>query len=647
MILSIKRVSPAKLILVLGLSLVSTILSAEIKIDKAGYLLRISDDGARIIELTAKKTDKTFVRDAAVWNMKLNSDATLDSKRFLASGGSFSHEKNENSLTLKYSSKERSFDVVFDVSDNQQLEYRVKNLKNNSGAICFLSVPANFAFPLADMKRFLYPTQANWSMGICFLPSFFEKRSEENVIYKTAAAPFNGMEKLFGSKTVPISNKEFKQKSHVTTTQYGKSFYNEAEKNELQQAQGRITIRQSRQGGLDLVFLCMLNDPNPLLLGTRFGGKGFLFQMQGANQNGSQREVYMGSIFHSTVSALLRNHPELLKGKKIILLDYPNTPKLVTGFDPVSLDLFDWHNNLKKLEKKFGIHYAVAGNIGELRAALNSDAAGMIVNPYGNIFPSAEPEKFAADLAAIKSYVKRGGIWWESGSRSFDTLLRKTYFSEYDRQARYPSAAADYACAEYGTGSIALFGVQPTMRFPYDRERAAIPAAYDLRGSAKGAAFDHQWVLWVDARSKKLWNSSPYRISFRYATPREGLAEYEKTLELNSKLADKVKPAEKLEKMKNSMLICAWHESATENERSFAVMPPDNIAHFIGALASRFDANYPEHLPPDPKWGTMDDLRKMVEFGHKCGHFVMPYTNTTWWLPHENGKPSPSMAKWM
>lgn len=628
------------------LCLTALFLRADISIDRKAYSIRISDDGAKMLGIRNKITGTDFASNCDMWEMTLNGAGKINSSSFLNTPekGKFHYKIEKDTLTLQYHSEKCSFDIVFDLHEND-FEYRVMNLKNNGPAITRVTVPAHFTFPLNKMKRFVYPTQANWSMGICFLPSFFEKRTEDDVIYKTKRAPFDGMEKMFNSRTIGIPNKEFKQKSYVIPTSAGERFYNAEEKKNLLRAECRISYRQSNPEAFELKLLRNQNDEKPLLLATRLEGKGLFFQMQSINQNGTQRRPFMEAILFNTASALKRHEPELFRDKKLILIDYPNVPAMVTGFDPVSYDMSDWHYSFPRLGKQLNMPVGTVGNIESLRAALRDPDVGVIINPYGNIFPSAEPEKFAEDLEAIRAYVRRGGIWWESGVRCFNTLFRKNYYAEYDREARYPSAAADFACAEYVDGSIALFGVQPTMRFPYDRERAAIPKSYDLRGSEGGAQFTHHWVTWVDGKSKKLWNSTPYRIMFSCKTPREGLVAYEATLELNKKLEDKVKP-EILERLKRAMLICAWYENVEDNIRAFKKMPPNNIAHFIGALASRFDANYPEHLPPDPKWGTLEDLRRMVEEGHKLGHLVMPYTNTTWWLPHEKGALSPSQQKW-
>jgi hypothetical protein len=161
--------------------------------------------------------------------------------------------------------------------------------------------------------------------------------------------------------------------------------------------------------------------------------------------------------------------------------------------------------------------------------------------------------------------------------------------------------------------------------------------------------FTHYWALLACDKYPKPWESSVYRIDFSCKDPKEGIAKYKKSLEITRTLAEKasVKDPALLPRLKNAMLICVWREKAADYMRTFPLVPPNNIAHFIGALWSRFDSNYPEHLPPGKKWGTPADLTRMLEIGHQCGDLMMPYTNTTWWCPDESRTPSPSMRKWM
>src|SRR5439155_8791529 len=43
------------------------------------------------------------------------------------------------------------------------------------------------------------------------------------------------------------------------------------------------------------------------------------------------------------------------------------------------------------------------------------------------------------------------------------------------------------------------------------------------------------------------------------------------------------------------------------------------------------DQSDPDFLPPDPVWGTTDDLRGAVADAHALGLLVMPYLNVSWW----------------
>ncbi|MDR0932553.1 MAG: LamG domain-containing protein [Victivallales bacterium] len=637
-----------KLFLTCIACLLGVFLYAEIRVDKPGYAIRISDDGTKLIGISAKASGKTLAANVDLWEMILRDDAKTGPKAFLnsANKGKFSHKQTDDKLTLQYRSAARSFDIVFYLQD-QEFNIQVENLVNTKDVVRFVAVPAKWTFPLDNMKRFVFPSQANWSMGICFLPSFFEKRPENDAIYKTTAAPFNGMQRLFNSTTVRVNEPNSRMQSWAVVTEQGKAFYSPEEQQDLSK-NGFLRIRnkQSNPKAFELGLIRNQNQEIPFLIGTQFGGKGYLFQFQFVQQNATRRDAMVESIIFNTMSALRRKSGDLINNKSFVLIDYPNMLPMVNGSDPVSLNINDWRRLTKKYSKKFGIELRTVTNLADLRSVLSDGTVGTILNPYGNVFPSDDAANFGSDLDAVKNFVKKGGIWWEVGSRSFDTLLRKEYFASYDRQGRYPSAAADYACAEYGDNqTVALFGVQPTMRFPYDKERAAIPKAYALRGEPTGATFVHQWVSWVDAKSTRPWNSSHYRVSFKHSDAQQGIYAYEKTLELNRKLEDKVKP-EVLKKLKNSMLINFWHDDAASDIRSCKILPKNNIAHFIGALASRFDANYPEHLPPSPHWGTYDDLRELIKVAHDNGHLIMPYTNTTWWLPHENGNLSPSMEKW-
>jgi len=67
------------------------------------------------------------------------------------------------------------------------------------------------------------------------------------------------------------------------------------------------------------------------------------------------------------------------------------------------------------------------------------------------------------------------------------------------------------------------------------------------------------------------------------------------------------------------------------DELIFKIMPSPLIYHFCGFQRGGFDQSLPDLLPPEPAWGTTEDLTGMVNKLHQRGNLFMPYTNPTWW----------------
>jgi hypothetical protein len=45
----------------------------------------------------------------------------------------------------------------------------------------------------------------------------------------------------------------------------------------------------------------------------------------------------------------------------------------------------------------------------------------------------------------------------------------------------------------------------------------------------------------------------------------------------------------------------------------------------------KHDAMYPDFLPPNPLWGTTDQMKDFVSYAHQKGSLVYPYVNFSWW----------------
>jgi len=60
-------------------------------------------------------------------------------------------------------------------------------------------------------------------------------------------------------------------------------------------------------------------------------------------------------------------------------------------------------------------------------------------------------------------------------------------------------------------------------------------------------------------------------------------------------------------------------------------LPSPSLLHLCGYMRGGHDSNFPDYLPPDPRLGTLEELRTLVAASRARGVLVMPYTNPTWW----------------
>ncbi len=60
-------------------------------------------------------------------------------------------------------------------------------------------------------------------------------------------------------------------------------------------------------------------------------------------------------------------------------------------------------------------------------------------------------------------------------------------------------------------------------------------------------------------------------------------------------------------------------------------IPYPGLLHPVGYMPGGHDHSYPDFIPPDPQWGSTQDLAAMFKQAQAMGFLVMPYINPTWW----------------
>jgi len=76
----------------------------------------------------------------------------------------------------------------------------------------------------------------------------------------------------------------------------------------------------------------------------------------------------------------------------------------------------------------------------------------------------------------------------------------------------------------------------------------------------------------------------------------------------------------------------AWIKRPFKEVKEFLkTLPSPTLVHIVSFWPKGFDQNYPDYLPPNKAYGTLQDLKDLDDTAHKQGLLVMPYTNPTWW----------------
>ncbi len=199
--------------------------------------------------------------------------------------------------------------------------------------------------------------------------------------------------------------------------------------------------------------------------------------------------------------------------------------------------------------------------------------------------------------------------------------------------AAYPSkgAFADYLALDLGRGSLALYSVNPA---PAPLAPVELGFTHARAGACGGASFclRHAFATWITPG--RSWLSPVVRI--RTGDPVErsildyrganGIDGYPSAAaKLGARLWTLARaPLVKIDPAKGLPPLSQWAPA-------LARLPSPALLHPAGLQAGGFDANDPDFLPPDPRWGTQDDFEAAIADAHRLGQLVMPYLNAGWW----------------
>lgn len=389
-----------------------------------------------------------------------------------------------------------------------------------------------------------------------------------------------------------------------------------------------VRLTPSRPFGRGQAEIALLRHNDDVVFGgSRFGGKGAFFRW-GAFIPGAKADRTIMEVTVAMVRRLLDGKRLEGKRRKVALIAlHSESPAL-----PV---LSDWMTLLK--ENVPGVE--LIEGAADLEAAIRSPETAVIINPYNEYGIATPGESLPEFMKQLKEYVRAGGYWFDTSGYSFYYQLSPAPYLSSGLNSS-PGSVADFFHLGLAGRNAALYAVQPTTWRPFaaldDSRLVFQPSAYELGGEPRGGFLDRAFVVY--AEPGKTFRTPVSRLRF-HADALESLRHFVRDNRISRRLEDKTSP-ELIEKVRNSVLfhpVDGKPSTAKGIREVLPLLPVPCVVHVSQYLKGSFDKEYPDHLPPNRWWGTMDDFRTLVTDIKRHGMLFMPYTNNTWWGDHPRG----------
>ncbi|MCX6906953.1 MAG: DUF6259 domain-containing protein, partial [Verrucomicrobia bacterium] len=487
------------------------------------------------------------------------------------------------------------------------------------------AVPARLRFDPDALERFITPANGNNGVGMALRPAFFKLQSEDEPAgwrYVTAGA--RGYVSLYGSSLRMRDVHDAPVPLRVTPE--GREWFGSGLAKRVEGAQATAN-RTPAKGQADLVLAD--SDNGAYFSASHLGGAGALWRVGGFVGDKEQRLVI--TMVKATVEKL---GAKAVAGRaKLGLISLAAGPQRGGGTAMAVQDMLTALRASKAVaDGKLALIELRSPR--EMLAALESREFLAIVNPYGEGLPAANDDGLPAAVVAIGKFVRGGGNWFEVGGYPFHAALRPVRWMSFS--APYPPAFADFMHLDTRGGSASLYGVQPMRWKPWagakNLDAVFAPGKLGCGGDERGGWCERGFATFVEAGNS--WRTPVVRLAVGKSAEKS-LRDYCEANQIKRKLGEKM-PADVLAKFKKSVLVY-YAGNCAEKLAHLDQLPAPALVHFADYLKGGFDKEYPDHLPPNPKFGTPAQFREFFDRCHALGHLVMPYTNPTWWCDHPKG----------
>lgn len=364
----------------------------------------------------------------------------------------------------------------------------------------------------------------------------------------------------------------------------------------------------------------------PFLAGARLGGTGALWRF------GGELDESSAGLAVDAAGALIRFQAAADPGRTVValvsLLNGPPQGAFANG------SVARWRERLERIAGERRLQFVQLRTADEMLAAARRTDVLAIVNPYGEWLPVPAGREIVDAVDVIAAFVRAGGHWFETGGYSFHAALRPSLHLRIETP--YPPAFSDFLHLDSESGAASLYGVQPRTWEPWagarDRRAILVPGRIGVGADDRGGWCEHAFATWVPPGV--VWTSPVVRM----ATGRDalqGLRDYAAANRIDRPLSAKL-PPERLAFFRRALLL-KLDGTAAEKTAALDRLPAGTLIHFSDYLKGGFDKEYPDHLPPHPRFGTPQEFAAFLRLARGKGHWTMPYSNPTWWCDHPRG----------
>ena len=586
--------------------------------------IAFDDKSGSIASLTQKGRGEILRSgEHGLWQVRFLDGTSISAGDFDAASQerSFRAEPGDGTTRLLYRSAEA--DVTVTVTHRADGVDLVGEVTPKQKVVLDFALPARLRFDPERLERFICPENGNQSVGTAFRAGFFRRQpSDRPSGWRRVTSGPQGHIRLYGG---PLDQREvFDPPAALRVTAEGRDWLGERLAKRLDGAKAIVNRPPTRKQA-DLVLVDSAH--GPYFSASHLGGKGLLWRIGGRVDDAETANAV--AMVRAAVTRLLVSRSGGRRWLGLVALR--NGPPS-GGWTAVAVSR--WREQLQAALRfpSCTIEFRELTTVAEMMDALAADECLAVLNPYGEWLPAPEDGGLMAAVDAVGRYVRAGGHWFEVGGYPFYAGLRPIRY--FRRGGTYPANFADFVHLDTRDGSASVYGVQPQIHPPWDRREQAlfVPGRMACGGDEQGGWCDRPFGTYV--KPGETWRSPTVRIAVGHS-PEEDLRAYCEANAIRRRLEDKM-PPELLAKFKSSVLV-KYDGPARDKLANLHLLPVPSQVHFSDYLKGGFDKQYPDHLPPHPRFGTPAELKAFFDRCHALGHLVMPYTNPTWWCDEPKG----------